>query len=183
MEKYKSLSKFLAMVLRHKPEVIGIRLDRHGWCEVDELIKAMQNYGKMIDRDILKTIVETDRKQRYSFDDSHTRIRANQGHSIHVDLELEEVKPPDVLYHGTVESFVDSIFQEGLVSGDRQYVHLSKDIKTATAVGSRRGIPVILRIDTKSMYEDGFKFYLSANGVWLCDYVPGEYICVGDSRS
>lgn len=166
-------SKFISLVLRHKPETIGITLDSHGWAKVDELCKGVD-----IDFETLKTIVDTDEKHRYSFNEDMTLIRANQGHSIPVDVELKKVTPPDILYHGTATKYLDSILKEGLISKSRLYVHLSKDVETATKVGSRHGESVILVIDTKLMVKDGFDFYLSENGVWLTKQVPKEYIKV-----
>ena len=172
MEKYKNLSKFISKILRHKPEVIGVELNQYGWCNVNELIDGIKKNGKYIDFDILNQIVEEDLKQRYSFSSDARMIRANQGHSVPVNLELNEVEPPDILYHGTVERFVNLIFEKGLIKGHRQYVHLSNDIETARNVASRRGDPVLLNIKAKLMHKDGFTFYRSDNGVWLCDFVP-----------
>ena len=176
MEKHMHLSKFLSLILRHKPEVVGINLDQDGWCSVDELIEAMQKKGKEINRAVLDEIVAIDHKQRYSIDDTGKKIRANQGHSINVNLDLKSLVPPEVLYHGTVEKYLDDILEKGLVKGQRQYVHLSKDLETARKVGSRRGQPIILKIDSQNMYKDGYKFYLSENKVWLCEFVPNQYI-------
>ena len=170
------LSKFLSLILRHKPEVIGIQLDKYGWADVEELINKMQVTGRMIDRGKLEQIVATDSKQRYSFNEDRTKIRANQGHSILVDVELTEQQPPDVLYHGTAERFLGSIVQEGLKPMGRLYVHLSTDKQTAMQVGKRHGKPVILRVDSKSMYKDGEKFFLSENGVWLIKVVDKKYL-------
>lgn len=175
MPEYIKLSKFLSMILRHKPETIGIKLDKHGWANVDELIEKMSK-EKYIDKDILEYIVEHDDKQRYSFNEDKTMIRANQGHSINVDVELEEKEPPAVLYHGTATKFVEGIEKEGLKHQSRLYVHLSKDIDTATKVGLRHGELVIYEVRAKEMFNDGFKFFISANGVWLIDHVPVKYL-------
>jgi len=175
MPEYITLSKFLSLILRHKPETVGIKLDEHGWANVDELIKKMSK-EKYITKDILEYIVEHDSKQRYSFNEDKTLIRANQGHSINVDVELEEKEPPEILYHGTAESFVESIMNEGLKKGKRLYVHLSKDIVTARKVGIRHGVPVIFEVKAKEMFNDGYKFFISANGVWLTDHVPKKYL-------
>lgn len=164
-------SKFISMVLRHKPEEIGITLDEHGWANVLELLNGVQ-----IDMPTLERIVETDDKQRYSFNEDKTLIRANQGHSIPVDVELDEVEPPKYLWHGTGEKYTQSIFKVGLMPKSRLYVHLSYDTETALAVGKRHGTPVIFRIDALKMYQAGFKFYLSKNGVWLTKNVPVEYL-------
>jgi putative RNA 2'-phosphotransferase len=164
-------SKFISLILRHKPEAIGITLDEHGWANVDELIR-----GVNIDMATLEHIVSTDDKQRYSFNEDKTLIRANQGHSIPVDVELEEVQPPEFLWHGTGEKYVDSICREGLIPKSRLYVHLSSDVPTAITVGERHGEVVLLRVDARKMYQDGFKFYLSKNGVWLTKCVPVSYL-------
>lgn len=171
------LSVFISLILRHKPEAAGIVLDEHGWANVDELLAGINNTGRSIDMEILERIVQTDQKGRYSFNEDKTLIRANQGHSISVDVELEEQKPPETLYHGTAAQFVDNIMQQGLKPMSRLYVHLSKDVETAVKVGNRHGNPVVLKIDAKKMYEDGEKFYFSANGVWLVKYVAKKYIC------
>lgn len=175
MDKTK-ISRFLSLVLRHKPQVLGLNLDEHGWCSVEQLIKKMNENGRKIDRALLESIVREDNKQRYSFNEDGTCIRANQGHSVRVDLELKSVKPPKVLYHGTVKRFLDSILKTGIQKGNRQHVHLSGDIDTATNVGSRRGKPVIIEVDSQRMYNDGFEFYISENKVWLTYQVPVEYI-------
>lgn len=173
----KNLSKFISLILRHKPETIGITLDEHGWADVGELIAGIVSTpGNEIDMETLEEIVRTDEKQRYSFNDDHTLIRANQGHSIPVDVELEEKVPPAVLWHGTGEKYVSSIDSQGLIPKSRLYVHLSKDTETAGKVGSRHGRPVIYKVDCKKMSEDGHRFFLSANGVWLTKTVPPEYL-------
>ena len=171
------LSKFLSLILRHKPETIGIALDSHGWAEVDELILKVNQTGRYaLDRTLLEEIVRTDNKQRYSFSEDHSRIRANQGHSIQVDVELEEKTPPPVLYHGTGEKSVASIMQQGLLPRSRLYVHLSADPETAIQVGSRHGKPVIFKIDAGKMSAEGILFFLSKNGVWLVKEVPTQYL-------
>lgn len=176
-KKNDSLSKFISLILRHKPEVVGLNLDTHGYIEVKKLIEAINEKSDYrISLDILKDIVKTDNKQRYSFNKDNTLIRANQGHSIKVDVELKEVVPPEYLFHGTAKRFINSIFQKGIVKGNRLYVHLSKDMETAIKVGKRHGEVAVLTIDAKAMYEKGYKFYLSQNGVYLCDYIPQEYI-------
>jgi putative RNA 2'-phosphotransferase len=165
------VSKFIALILRHKPEAIGITLDSHGWADVNVLCE-----GVGIDWCTLKFIVDTDGKQRYSFNEDMTKIRANQGHSIPVDIGLKELTPPDVLYHGTATKSVGSIMEEGILALSRLYVHLSKDVETATKVGSRHGEPIVLTVDTKAMVEAGYKFFLSENGVWLTKFVPKEFV-------
>jgi len=163
-----SRGKRLAFLLRHDK---NYQFDEHGWREISDLIT---NYGYTMDE--LKEIVETNNKQRYEFSEDMTRIRARQGHSVHVDVELEEVLPPDILYHGTAKSFLESIMEKGIVRGNRLYVHLSGTEETATNVGKRHGEPVVLVIDAKRMSEDGLRFFLSRNGVWLTDYVDSKYI-------
>lgn len=171
----RKISKYISLILRHKPGVIGITLDEHGWANVDELIDGISKTRK-IDMDILEQIVREDEKQRYSFNEDKTLIRANQGHSIPVDVELEEIEPPKYLYHGTGKKYCDSIDKEGIISKNRLYVHLSEDVSTAMKVGSRHGKPVVYRVWAERMYEEGIKFYRSANGVWLTKYVAPEYI-------
>lgn len=171
----KETSKFMSLSLRHKPETIGISLDEHGWANVDELIAGIAKTHEM-NMDILEEIVATDEKQRYAFNDDKTLIRANQGHSIPVDVELEEAVPPEFLWHGTGEKFASSIDEQGLIPKSRLYVHLSKDEETAKKVGSRHGKPVLYKVHSRRMSEDGYKFYLSKNGVWLTKKVPVEYL-------
>lgn len=166
----------MSLILRHKPEVIGISLDKHGWAVVDDLINGIAKNNEGFNMAILKEIVETDNKQRYSFNDDKTLIRANQGHSIPVDVELEEKEPPRFLYHGTGEKYVSSILEQGLIPKSRLYVHLSKDIETAKNVGRRHGKEVVYKIEAHEMYQDGYKFYLSVNGVWLAKGVPLQYM-------
>lgn len=176
MEKHQKLSVFISLILRHKPETIGLTLDDQGYLEVDQLIKGVNESGRFIDENILEEIVMTDNKQRYSYNVDGSKIRANQGHSIQVNLGLLECKPPDKLYHGTVDKYVDSIVSTGLQKKSRQYVHLSENIDTATSVGSRRCQPVILTIKSGEMYKDGIKFYKSENNVWLVDFIDGKYL-------
>ena len=169
------VGRFISLILRHKPEVIGIKLDPHGWAQVDELIAGVAK-TRYFDREMLEQIVKEDPKQRYSFNLDKTKIRANQGHSIQVDVELEEKIPPDILWHGTGEKYVKSIDQIGLISKKRLYVHLSGDRETAKVVGSRHGKAVIYQVNAKAMKEDGYLFYLSVNGVWLTEKVPVSYL-------
>ncbi len=176
MGKSDRLSVFISLVLRHQPDAAGIRLDEHGWANVDELIEGINNTGRKINIDILEEIVRTDNKQRYSFNQDKTLIRANQGHSIPVDVELEEKQPPQYLYHGTADRFLPAIMSEGLKPMSRLYVHLSKDEETAVKVGKRHGKPVVLKIKAEEMWKDGIKFYRSQNGVWLTKYVDKKYI-------
>jgi len=170
-----SLSKFCSKILRHEPEIIGIRLDEHGWADVEELLLGIQQ-TRPISREMLEEIVRTDKKQRYSFSEDKRLIRANQGHSIPVDVELPEALPPEVLLHGTGKPFVESIDRQGLLPMSRLYVHLSTDIKTAESVGRRHGKPVVYRVLSGKMASDGYLFYLSVNGVWLTKQVPVQYL-------
>ncbi len=170
-----SLSKFISLILRHHPEAVNIQLDEHGWADVEELIAGIKKTGKRINRELLEEIVWTDQKQRYSFNEDKTLIRANQGHSISVDVELKELEPPALLYHGTAVGFLDSIQKEGLKPMGRLYVHLSKDVETALNVGRRHGKPVVLKIRSGDMYRDGQLFYMSENGVWLTKRVDTKY--------
>ncbi len=170
------LSRFISYILRHNPDVIDIEMDSHGWVRVDALINGINKTNRSIDFVTLCQIVDNDNKNRFSFNDDKTKIRANQGHSIDVDLELEEIIPPGVLYHGTAEKFLESIMKNGILKKSRKYVHLSSDMDTAVKVGIRHGQVAVLVIDTKKMYKEGFKFYLSKNNVWLTDIVPYKYI-------
>lgn len=168
-------SRFLCLVLRHKPEAAGIRLDEHGWANVEELLAGVAPRYPLT-REQLEEIVRTDDKQRYSFSEDKTMIRANQGHSIPVDVELERVQPPEFLWHGTGEKYTDSIDVQGLLPKSRLYVHLSGDEETAVAVGRRHGKPVVYRVAAARMAEDGFAIYRSKNGIWLTKRVPPEYL-------
>ncbi|TAF09655.1 MAG: RNA 2'-phosphotransferase [Nostocales cyanobacterium] len=170
------ISKFLSKHLRHTPEEIGIKLAPGGWVAVDELLMACANHKFIITITELQEVVATSDKKRFAFDSTETLIRANQGHSTAVDLLLEPVVPTDVLYHGTGNKSVDAIMQAGISKMSRHHVHLSSDIATAKIVGARHGKPVIFAVDTGKMYEDGYIFYCSDNGVWLVDHVPPEYL-------
>lgn len=172
-----SVSKYISLILRHKPEVIGISLDEHGWANVEELIAGIAK-DRDFTMEMLEEIVRSDEKQRYSFNGDKTLIRANQGHSIPVDVELEHVAPPEYLWHGTGEKYVASIDETGLIPKSRLYVHLSGDEETAVKVGKRHGKPVLYRVNSGKMQQDGFEFYRSANGVWLTKMVPREYLQV-----
>ncbi len=169
------LSVFISLVLRHNPAAAHITLDEHGWADVDDLLTGIRNTGRKINMNILEDIVATDKKRRYSFNQDKTLIRANQGHSIPVDVELKEQEPPEFLYHGTAERFLNRIEKEGLQSMSRLYVHLSTDPETALQVGKRHGKPVVLKIYSGSMYRDGNKFYLSENSVWLTKKIERKY--------
>lgn len=168
-------SKYIALILRHKPQTIGIAIDEHGWANVDELIRGVDKTHPL-SREMLEQIVKIDDKQRFSFNEDKSLIRANQGHSISVDVELKEAIPPKILYHGTGQKYVASIEQSGLIPKSRLYVHLSDNCETAIKVGSRHGNPVIYTIDAERMSNDGYVFYRSANGVWLTKAVPIEYL-------
>lgn len=176
MDNHKRISKLMSLVLRHKPEHLGLELDENGWVEVELLLAAMNRRQLKVDRSLLEQVVSENDKQRFAFNEDRTRIRANQGHSVAVDVELVEKNPPEVLLHGTVQKFLDAIRESGLKKMSRQHVHLSADSKTASKVGSRRGKPLILEIDAAKMAAAGFTFYLSANGVWLTDHVPPNFI-------
>lgn len=176
MDKNKSISKFLSYVLRHDPASIQLQLDAHGWANVNELLKQAQQHGKRFTLEQLETVVAENDKQRFAFSDDKTRIRANQGHSITVELDLLPVAPPEFLYHGTVGKFVSLIRENGLLKMSRQHVHLTDNRKTAEKVGSRRGVPVILTVRSGEMHRNGIHFFLSENGVWLTDHVPSAYI-------
>lgn len=169
------LSKLLALILRHNPHVIGIELDEHGWADVSQLITGI-NKQIPFDMNVLEEIVATDSKKRYSFNADKTLIRANQGHSVSVDIELTEITPPRILYHGTGEKYITSIMKHGLLPKSRLYVHLSSDYETAMNVGSRHGKPVIIEVSAKKMFEKGYKFYLSENKVWLTKKVPCDFL-------
>jgi putative RNA 2'-phosphotransferase len=171
-----TVSKFLAKHLRHAPDALGLTLQSGGWVSVDAFLAASARVGFPITYDELIECVETNDKKRFSFDDTGDLIRANQGHSVEVDLHLEERRPPEVLYHGTVERFLASIMTGGLKKGKRHHVHLSKDVDTARKVGARRGKPVILQVDAGKMHAEGFKFFSSVNGVWLTDSVPADFL-------
>ena len=175
-------SKFLSLILRHDPAAAGITLDPQGWADIEALLNGMSKKGYAISHNDLFTIVEDDKKGRYSISDNHRRIRANQGHSIKVDLGLIEKKPPSILYHGTATRFYDAILKSGGVSKmERHHVHLSTNYNTAKTVGSRHGSPLVFSIRAGDMVKEGHKFYESENGVWLTDFVPMKFCyVVGD---
>ena len=175
MNRHNSTSKFISLILRHRPEVIGITLDEHGWANVDELLAGI-NRTRPLDMAGLEEIVRTDEKQRYAFNADKTKIRANQGHSVPVDVELQAVTPPALLYHGTGEKYVPSIEARGLIPRTRLYVHLSGDYDTARKVGARHGSPRVYQINAARMASDGYVFYRSVNGVWLTKAVPPQYL-------
>lgn len=172
-------SRYLAYVLRHHPDAIGVELDRHGWIEVDELLAALDRHGRPMTRELLDEVVAGTDKRRFELENG--RIRAAQGHSLPVDLDLPAVTPPPVLYHGTVARFLGRIRADGLEPGRRTHVHLSADRQTASTVGARRGRPVILTIDAAGMHRDGFTFHCAVNGVWLTRHVPPRWITAPES--
>ncbi|RYZ24135.1 MAG: RNA 2'-phosphotransferase [Chitinophagaceae bacterium] len=172
----KTISKFLSLVLRHDPARAGISLDENGWADVAQLIAGISSKGIALDRALLDEVVRTNAKQRFAFDESGSRIRASQGHSVTVALGYEPQEPPALLYHGTVAAALPSIRESGLEKRDRHHVHLSADTATAQAVGGRRGKPVLLEVDAAAMQAAGFLFYRSDNGVWLTDAVPPQYL-------
>jgi putative RNA 2'-phosphotransferase len=164
-------SKFLSLVLRHKPGTIGITLDEHGWVGVQDLLSKSD-----LTLTTLNIIVEQNNKKRFEFNEDNTKIRARQGHSVDVDLNYEPADPPEYLYHGTVEKFLPDIRSKGLLKMKRHHVHMSPDVETASNVGSRRGKPIILKIAAKRLQETGMKFYVTENNVWLAEHIPSEFI-------
>jgi putative RNA 2'-phosphotransferase len=170
----KDLSKYLSLILRHDPSAAGITVDSAGWTDTSILLDKLS-----IDMQSLEFVVQNNNKKRFSFSDDKKKIRANQGHSISVpDLDLKEISPPDVLYHGTAKKNEESILSSGLDKRGRNHVHQSKDIDTAINVGSRHGKPIVFKVDAAKMHDDGFAFYLSDNNVWLTDNVPAKYLSI-----
>ena len=180
----KEVSRFLSLVLRHKPETIGIKLDKNGWVKVIDLLDKLQEHGKGITLDELKSIVDNNDKQRFGFSKDGIHIRANQGHSLNVDLQLKAVRPPSVLYHGTSKRFQKEIETDGLKKMNRDHVHLSEDVDVAINVALRRGKDyIIYKINSWHMDSNGIKFYKSENGVWLTDYVSHLYLKLHDDAT
>jgi putative RNA 2'-phosphotransferase len=173
-----AVSKRLSYHLRHAPEEVGLELGPGGWVSVGGLLASLAHNGFPVSREELEEVVATSDKQRYSLNAAKTQIRANQGHTIPVDLQLEPATPPDLLYHGTATDTVETILQKGLSRMARHHVHLSPTVATARSVGARHGQPVVLAIDAAAMSRDGIVFYCSANGVWLVDHVPAQYLRV-----
>ena len=169
-------SKFLSLVLRHQPELIGLELDESGWTNVNDLIIKTNEYGIKLDFEILQYIVDTNSKKRFSLSFDFNKIRANQGHSVEVDLGYVVQVPPEILYHGTAIQHVESILQLGIEKRDRHHVHLSYDVETAIKVGQRHGKVFIFEVHAGQMHKDNFQFYKSENGVWLTDNVPAKYL-------
>lgn len=174
------ISKFLSLVLRHKPETIDIQLDQNGWVDVYELIDKSNKYGIQFDRETLNHIVATNSKKRFAFNDKFDKIRASQGHSVEIELGYKNQKPPEILFHGTSQKSVQSILDKGLEKRNRQHVHLSSDTETAIKVGQRYGKPIVFKILAEKMYNDKFEFYISEMGVWLTDNVPTKYLKMKD---
>ncbi|ADV66836.1 RNA 2'-phosphotransferase [Deinococcus maricopensis] len=172
------LSRRLSYLLRHAPHEAGLTLEPGGWVRVDDLLAGLRRLGVAATREAVETVVRTNDKRRFSLDGAGERIRANQGHSVPVDLELTPSVPPDALYHGTVRAATGDIFREGLRPMARHHVHLSPDTATAVRVGARRGRPVVLRVDAAGMHAAGHRFYCSENGVWLTDTVPPAFLSV-----
>lgn len=177
-KEYVELSKTLSWALRHKPEGLGIQLSEDGWTNTQILIQQMNAYGKSIDLETLITIVETNDKKRFAFNADQSMIRANQGHSVGVDLGYVKKNPPVILYHGTAQKNQSSILRTGLVKKARHHVHLSTTLETALQVGQRHGKPMVFKVRAKDMAENGYDFFESDNGVWLTDAVPVEYLSV-----
>ena len=175
-----ALSKFLSFALRHRPDAVGLVLDTGGWAEVDDVLRAARDRGYDVDRERLARLVRESDKQRFAIDGD--RIRANQGHSIDVDLGLAPLDPPGALYHGTARRVLNAILSGGLRRQSRHHVHLSADAATARAVGARHGHPVVLVVDAGRMATDGHVFFRSANGVWLTDHVPPQYLTTAERR-
>lgn len=170
-------SKFLSYVLRHEPQSIGLTLDSEGWADIDALIDGANAFGRRLDRELIRAIVDSNDKKRFALSDDGKRIRAVQGHSNkNVAIAYAARTPPAVLYHGTATRFLRSILSEGLRPGQRQHVHLSEQVGTATEVGRRYGEPVILSIDAEAMHRRGFAFFQADNGVWLTEKVPSEFL-------
>jgi putative RNA 2'-phosphotransferase len=170
------LSKFLSLVLRHQPDVIGLCLDEGGWANIVELIEKARKVRVNLTPATIQHVVATSDKQRFSVSEDGLRIRANQGHSIPVELGLQELEPPDILYHGTARHNISSIRKEGIIRGKRNHVHLSADKDTAASVGDRHGQPAVLIVLAAKMHQDGFRFFRSENGVWLTEHVPPLYL-------
>jgi len=169
-------SKFLSLVLRHQPQKYDLAVDQHGWAGIDDVISAANRAGIVLTHRLLQEIVADNDKQRFAISEDGRAIRARQGHSIPIDLELIALEPPPQLYHGTAQRFLPSIRTQGLIPRYRLYVHLSLDIQTALTVGQRHGDPVVLTVKSDTMYRDGHPFYRSENGIWLVDSVPIEYL-------
>ena len=182
-KRLKQISKFLSLILRHHPGKVGLKLEKTGWATVDELIAACRKNNFSFTLEELKTVVAENDKQRFSFDETGTKIRANQGHSIPVEIEFERKTPPAILYHGTAEKNVRAILEKGLAKMSRHHVHLSNDWQTARKVGMRYGKPVIFEVDAAKMSADGFEFFISANGIWLIENVPPQFLRLNENET
>lgn len=176
------ISKFLSLVLRHQPETIGISLDENGWADVEILIGQTNKSGFPISKEIIEYVVNNNSKKRFAFNDDKTMIRASQGHSVEIQLGYDPVEPPVVLYHGTSETALDSILENGIQKRERHHVHMSTETETAVSVGKRYGKPVVLQIAAQKMYADGYDFFRSDNHVWLTNDVPPKYITIVTRR-
>lgn len=175
-KQYAETSKFLSYVLRHEPQSIGLALDREGWADIATLIAGAKQSGRELDETLIRAVVESNDKKRFAISEDGLRIRAVQGHSTEsVAITYAEKLPPEFLYHGTATRFLQSILKEGLKPGERQHVHLSEDVQTATAVGQRYGKPIVLKVEALRMYQQGFKFFQAENGVWLTEKVPAVF--------
>jgi putative RNA 2'-phosphotransferase len=174
----KDISKFLSMVLRHNPQKIGIALDTNGWTDVHTLISKLNRKFPGFNLQTLEKVVAENNKQRFAFSPGRERIRASQGHSVQVELDYPPVEPPEFLYHGTVEKYLETIAKDGLQKMSRHHVHLSRDLETAIQVGNRRGKAIILQVKARDMYAAGHQFYCTPNGVWLTNFVPSEFLVI-----
>lgn len=172
----KRISKFLSLILRHKPETVGVELDANGWTEIDTLLQKMSQAGTRVDREQLDYVVATNNKKRFAISPCGNRIRANQGHSLEVDLAYEPTTPPDKLFHGAPENIISLVRETGLQRMQRHHVHLNSAAEPCVHVAARRGKPVILEIDARQMHEEGYEFFVSENQVWLTDHVPPKFI-------
>lgn len=175
-QKLKKRSKFLSLLLRHQPELLNLKLEEGGWTDIKILIEKINKKNDNFTFQELEYVVENNDKQRFAFNEDKTKIRANQGHSTKVEMNYQPVLPPPVLYHGTATKNVESILKNGILKGNRQFIHLSIDVETAQKVGSRHGKPYIFKIETFKMQEAGIPFYCSENGVWLVDFIPKEFL-------
>jgi len=179
--KLETTSRFLSYVLRHKPETIGLMLDPEGWAEIDQLIRLASGHGTKLTRELLLEVVATSDKKRFALSPDGSKIRANQGHSIQVNLNLQPQTPPPILFHGTATRFESPIRAQGIIAGSRQYVHLSADRATALQVGKRYGKPLLLEVEALAMSRSGHEFFMSANGIWLTRAVPVTYLRFPDA--
>jgi putative RNA 2'-phosphotransferase len=170
------ISKFLSLVLRHQPELIGIELDQNGWVDVNDLLQKSNDYGQQFDRHILNHIVNTNSKKRFAFNETFDKIRASQGHSLTIELGYTNQKPPTLLFHGTSEKSVQSILSNGLEKRSRHHVHLSTNMEIALKVGQRHGKPVLFKVFSEQMFNDNYSFFISDNDVWLTECVPPKYL-------